>query len=399
MKTLKDILSEGLLGNIDDTLARGDKLMDKAAKKALIDKVHANWNVKLDQETYDKIIDLCTERPSNDKKGSQWVFVLPDIKDGANFKPIMANVKKGLWRVPMDKEMYSTTTSAMHKRLDKIINGYKKYGLSNAFVLSGNIYNEMFLMNEYTYVKSPNIGDNWYTYALYEYKTKTYKLISFNPSTKEWSYGGNDNIPPMALNGNDSISTTWEHISGAVRRTFKETAEGSYQNGTVYNAFLNYFLALKKGDISDYKKNPNNWIKVTFDSGLYGSYQYSGNKSNDRFVYIHKTNFSVIPESALAKDTFDNVKNNLTQKQTKSVTAELEKVQKNGYNTSISQEAYDFIMKNYKKLSRDSVGNKKWVKVYIEGNDGKYGSFMICVDSKEWRNVSFDEFYGSGIVD
>ena len=74
-------------------------------------------------------------------------------------------------------------------------------------------------------------------------------------------------------------------------------------------------------------------------------------------------------------------------------------MQKNGYNTSISQEAYDYIMKNYKKLSRDSIGNKKWVKVYIAGNDAKYGSFMICVDTKEWRNVSFDEFYGGGIVD
>lgn len=394
MRTLKDILSEGLLGNIDDTLARGDKLMDKAAKQALIDKVHANWHAAIDQDTYDKIMDICDERPSAEKKGSQWVFVVPDIKNGANFKPMMVNVKKGIWRVPMDKEMYSTTTSAMYKRLTKMINGYKKHGLSNAFVLSGSIYNEMFFMNEYTYVKSPNMGDNWYTYALYEYKTKTYKLLSFNPNTKEWSYGGNDNIPPMALNGNDSISTTWEHISGAVRRTFKETADGAYQNGTVWHSFLNYFLTLKKGNISDYKKNPDNWIKITFDT-----YTYSGNYHGDRFVYIHKTNFSVITESALAKETFDNVKNNLTQKQNKSVTAELEQVRKIGYNTSISQEAYDFIIKNYKKISRDSVGNKKWIKVHVAGNDAKYGSFMICVDTKEWRNVSFDEFYGNGIVD
>ena len=393
MKTLKDILNEGLLGNIDDTLARGDKLMDKALRKQLSDKVHASWYAVIDQDTYNKIMDICEERPSVEKKGSQWVFVIPDIKNGADFKPISANVKKGLWRVPMDKEMYSTTSSAMHKRIAKIVNGYKKYGLSNAFVLSGSRYNEMFLMNEYTYVKSPNMGDDWYTYALYEYKSKTYKLMSFNPSTKEWSYGGNKNIPPMALNGNDNINITWEYISGAVRRTFKETADGAYQDGTVWHTFLNYFLAMDKGDISDYKKNPDNWIKITFDRG-----SYSGNNI-DRFVYIHKTNFSVITESALAYDTLNNVKNNLAQKQTKSVTDELEKVQKNGYNTSISQEAYDYIKKNYKKISRDSGGNKKWVKVHVAGNDAKYGSFMICVDTKEWRNVSFDEFYGGGIVD
>lgn len=393
MKTLKHILGEGLLGNIDDTLARGDKLMDKAAKKALIDKVHANWYAVIDQDTYNNIMDICEERPSVEKKGSQWVFVVPDIRNGADFKPISANIKKGLWRVPMEKEMYSTTTSAMHKRIAKIVNGYKKYGLSNAFTLSGSRYNEMFLMNEYTYVKSPNMGDDWYTYALYEYKSKTYKLMSFNPSTKEWSYGGNKNIPAMGLIANDTINITWDHISGAVRRTFKETADGAYQDGTVWHSFLNYFLTLRKGDISDYKKNPDNWVKITFDHG-----SYSGNNI-DRFVYIHKTNFSVITESALAKETFDKVKNNLARKQTNSVTAELEQVQKNGYSTSISDEAVDFIIKNYKKVSRDSIGNKKWVKVHAKRSDAKYGSFMICVDSKEWRNTSFDEFYGGGIVD
>lgn len=390
MKTLK----ESILDDMDVALKKGDKLVDKALKKQLIDKVHANWYAVIDQDTYDNIMDVCVERPSVEKKGSQWVFVVPDIKNGANFKPISANVKKGLWRVPMDKEMYGTTTSAMHKRLTKMINGYKKYGLSNAFVISGSIYTEMFFMTEYTYVKSSNIGDDWYTYALYNFKTKTYKLLSFNPNTKEWTYGGNDNIPPIALCGNDNINITWEHISNAVRRTFKETSEGAYQNGTVFNSFLNYFLTLKKGDISDYKKNPDNWIKITFDTQA-----YSRNYGGDGYVYIHKTNFSVITESALAYDTLNKVKNDLTKKQEKSVIAELEKVQKNGYNTSISQEAYDFIMKNYKKLSRDAIGNKKWVKVYIAGNDSKYGSFMICVDTKEWRHVSFDEFYGNGIVD
>lgn len=298
MKSLKDILSEGLLGDIDDILAKGDKLIDKALKKALIDKVHANWYTVIDQDTYNKVIDICEERPSIEKKGSQWVFVVPDIKNGANFKPIMANVKKGLWRVPMDKEMYNTTTSAMYKRLTKMINGYKKYGLSNAFVISGNICNEMFFMNEYTYVKSPNMGDDWYTYALYNYNTRTYRPLSFNPNTKEWSYGSNDNIPPMAFSGNNNINITWEHISSAVRRTFKETADGAYENGNVYPTFLSYFLTLKKGNISDYKKNPDNWIKITFDR-----HSYSRNYGGDGFVYIHKTNFSVITESALMYDT------------------------------------------------------------------------------------------------
>jgi hypothetical protein len=307
MKSLKDILSEGMLGDIDDILAKGDKLIDKALKKALIDKIHKNWVVTVDQDTYNQVMDLCTEQPSNAKKGSQWVFVLPDIKNGASFKPIMANVKKGLWRVPMDKEMYSTTTSAMHKRLTKITNGYKKYDLSNAFILPGSVYTEMFFMTEYTYVKTSNIDDDWYTYALFDHTTRTYSLLSFNPDTKKWSYGGNKNIPANALLGKDNITNEWYQISRSVIDSIKETGGGSYQDGIVYNSSLKYFLSLKKGDISDYKKNPDNWIKIIFGQSYLNNWS-RWDSSQDQFVYIHKTNFSVITESALMYDTI--VKNN-----------------------------------------------------------------------------------------
>ena len=53
-----------------------------------------------------------------------------------------------------------------------------------------------------------------------------------------------------------------------------------------------------------------------------------------------------------------------------------------------------FIKNNY------SEGNSegKFYKVYREGNDAKYGHYMINPHTMKRRNSTFDEFYG-GIVD
>ena len=61
----------------------------------------------------------------------------------------------------------------------------------------------------------------------------------------------------------------------------------------------------------------------------------------------------------------------------------------------ISEEMDKFIKKNYKE--GDSKG--KFYKVYREGNDAKYGHYMINPHTMHWRDSTFDEFYGGGIVD
>ena len=61
----------------------------------------------------------------------------------------------------------------------------------------------------------------------------------------------------------------------------------------------------------------------------------------------------------------------------------------------ISPEMDKFIKENYTK--GDSEG--KFYKVYRQGNDAKYGHYMINPHTKHWRNSTFDEFYGGGIVD
>lgn len=61
----------------------------------------------------------------------------------------------------------------------------------------------------------------------------------------------------------------------------------------------------------------------------------------------------------------------------------------------ISTEMDKFIKENYKK--GDSAG--KFYKVYREGNDAKYGHYMVNPYTQHWRGSTFDEFYGGGIVD
>lgn len=60
----------------------------------------------------------------------------------------------------------------------------------------------------------------------------------------------------------------------------------------------------------------------------------------------------------------------------------------------ISREMDDFIKKNY----TEGNDNGKFYKVYKEGNDAKYGHYMINPDTQHRRSSTFDEFYG-GIVD
>ena len=61
----------------------------------------------------------------------------------------------------------------------------------------------------------------------------------------------------------------------------------------------------------------------------------------------------------------------------------------------ISEEMDRFIRQNYTK--GDSEG--KFYKVYRQGNDAKYGHYMVNPHTMKWRGSTFAEFYGGGIVD
>lgn len=64
---------------------------------------------------------------------------------------------------------------------------------------------------------------------------------------------------------------------------------------------------------------------------------------------------------------------------------------------SLTNEHFDYIKTNYKRVDENAEG--KWFKVCRPGNDYKYGRFMIDPYKHESRSLTFDEFYGGGIVD
>lgn len=61
----------------------------------------------------------------------------------------------------------------------------------------------------------------------------------------------------------------------------------------------------------------------------------------------------------------------------------------------ISKEMDKFIKENYTEGNSEG----KFYKVYREGNDAKYGHYMINPNTMRRRGSTFDEFYGGGIVD
>ena len=67
---------------------------------------------------------------------------------------------------------------------------------------------------------------------------------------------------------------------------------------------------------------------------------------------------------------------------------------------NISQLAWDYIFNNFKKVETDDYKGRVWTSVSRIDNDEKYGRIMICLDTKEWRNDNFSEFYGGpGVYD
>jgi hypothetical protein len=61
----------------------------------------------------------------------------------------------------------------------------------------------------------------------------------------------------------------------------------------------------------------------------------------------------------------------------------------------IPEEMDKFIRKNYTEGNSEG----KFYKVYRQGNDAKYGHYMINPHTMHRRDSTFSEFYGGGIVD
>ena len=387
MKTLK----ESLLAGMDDTLSKGDKIVDKILRNKLIDIIHNSRKLypELDNKIYQDIIDTFTEVPSTDKKGTQWKQVIPDVKAGAKFKPFMINAKKGIYRKATEKELYGTTASAIDKRLKKIVSTYKKYNINNGYCISGSNYKKYFIC-EYTYVESPsNMNNDWYTFAYVTYNPTGVVTVSFNYDKKEWTFKPNNNIPANILN-NYNLATAFISLGNSI---FGQIADDGVNRlfDSQYNEIKHLIdiKYLKIGDLFDLKKNPNDWMKINV-------YHWNKRYEVKSYFYINTKRFEII-----TKELIEYLDINKTNNITTGIKSEIKTIQGYRYNqASVSKELDSYIKTNYKKVDRDNYDDsKRWFKVHKSGNDAKYGSYMVCFDTEEWRQQSFDDFYAGGIVD
>lgn len=67
-------------------------------------------------------------------------------------------------------------------------------------------------------------------------------------------------------------------------------------------------------------------------------------------------------------------------------------------NLWIRQELSDYIKANFQKVESNETGGT-WQKVYGSNTDSKYGSYMVDIKNKRWRNTTKNEFYGGASVD
>ena len=405
MKNLKYILQEGLLDNIDNTLSTGNAIVKKeflSRLRAKIENAQTGWYAKLDNDTYNDIIQFYEEIPSEQKKGSRWTVIVPN--EESNFEPITVAPHKGIYRKFNEKtckEVLGTTLSAWEKRLKKTENIYKKYKLNNGW-LAEPLYSGFQLvlyfmfssLSGYKLVKSVPSGKDWYTISLLiDWKTKKYDYVSYNPNTKEWAYGMNSNIPSIfKANPEGARSVSRHFLSAVMDPKYIWTFDHEYIN-----------KVLKKTNVEDYKSNKSDFISVTL-----GKWNLSYDNYNKSKIYINGKNFTYITQEQIdLSDMFKSTEKTKTVKIKRSgvdVIAELNAIKDSGDTKSlhrISEPTADYINKTYTEVKAipANINGKIWFKVCREGNDVKYGSYYICIDTMERRGSTFDEFYGGGIVD
>lgn len=396
-------MQEGLLDNIDNTLSTGNAIVKKevlARLRTKIEKAQSGWYVKLDNDTYNDIIQLYEEVPSEQKKGTKWTVIAPN--EESNFEPMAVAPHKGIYRKFNDKtckEILGTTLSAWEKRLKKTENLYKKYKLSNGW-LAEPLYSGFQLvlyfmfssLSGYKLVKSVPSGKDWYTIGLLaDWRTKKYDYVSYNPNTKEWAYGMNSNIPSrFKANPEGARSVSRHFLSAVTDPKYVWTFDQEYID-----------KVLKQTNIEDYKSNKSDFISVTL-----GKWNLSRDNYNKSKIYINGKNFTYIRDTILGLDSAD-IKSSKSVKIKRTgvdVIAELNAIKDSGDTKSlhrISEPTADYVYNVYTNVKPipANINGKTWFKVCREGNDVKYGSYYICIDTMERRNSTFDEFYGGGIVD
>lgn len=294
MKSLKTIIGEGILDDIDANIEHGTEIAtimaNKVTRAELQGKCSGGWWTFFNDIDYEKIKTCCFE--TTEKSGSRWNVIVSYPTNKNIFKPLMVNFKKGLYRVPSDKELYNSTASAIHKRLKKAANIAKIHNVSKAYVFNGafNTYaiilQYLYLTNSGNYVENLSAGDNIFTIAggvdLINKSNPTYAGIenmpmSINTDTGEWTVGTPNILPSYAWFTPDKIiHPAWIKLSECIYDTLlknnthymeKEPREGiSYMNTyTDLTPVLSKMPDARAADI--YKSKLDDWIPIMYSVG------------------------------------------------------------------------------------------------------------------------------------
>ena len=376
MRSIYDILiKEGILDNPEKSMSKGEAALKKEVLTELKGLVRAGaWYSYADNELYNKIITVCEQLPDADKKGTRWQLIMPD--SNSNFKPIFVAMHKGLFRYTKgaEKELYGTTASAMHKRNLKTAKTYQDEKLSKGWINSRSIVNLAFLMNEYTKVDSISGGD-WYSIAIHDYtKSSLYTWVSYNPTSKEWCYGRNNEVPSFV---NDHNANKFFTVSSIMLR--------DELHKSLYLAYMSYIMSvLPHGDANDFKKTSKYWLRVEFSGDSMDNYK-------TKCLYVHKTKFVYLTQEDIQRQS-------VTGKIGTAITNEIQKEIEYVKNTRMPNPSINMALHNYIKSNFTAVSNsnydtsKKWYKVHGADTDSKYGAYMVCFDTQEYRPTTHDEF-------
>lgn len=295
MKSLKTIIGEGILDDIDTNIEHGTEIANIMANKAtraeLQGKCSDGWWTFFNDVDYEKIKTCCFE--TTEKSGSRWNVIVSYPTNKNIFKPLMVNFKKGLYRVPSDKEIYNGTDSAIRKRLKKAANIAKTHNISKAYVFNSafNTYaiisQYLYLTNSGNHVEKLSVGDNIFTIAggvdfLTNKSNPKHAGIenmpmSINADTSEWTVGTPNILPSYAWFMPDKIiHPAWLELSKCIYDTLlktnthymeEEPREGiSYMKSyTDLTPVLSKMPDARAADI--YKSKLDDWIPIMYSVG------------------------------------------------------------------------------------------------------------------------------------